>query len=47
VEISDDSSDVEITPSPAPGQGAMKGQSPIAGEGSPKGTLFYGCRLLH
>jgi hypothetical protein len=39
IEVSDNSSDMEISPSPAPGLGASKGKTPTAGEGSTKGIM--------
>lgn len=45
IEISDDDSDMEITPSPAPRLAAAKSQTPTA-DGLTSGITFYTCCFL-
>lgn len=41
IEISDEGSDVEITPSPTPALGVAKGPVTMSIEGSTKGIVFH------
>ena len=46
IEISDDDTDLEISPTPASRRGSAKGPAPLPSSDSPKGIVFNNCELL-